>query len=1254
MNPTTQLEAQPTERRGRLAWLPILLLLAAIIAARVAGLSESYKADTLRLVLSFMFYTLVSLGTLFLIGRSFLTSGSPGLLLLECGVILWSLAGTVGDFVSHGDANIDVTVFNVGILLAGLCHLGGAIFALNPQRVLRRKAAWLGVGCAAALGAIWLVSRATLSHWLPVFFIPGQGGTMVRHAVLISAIAMFVLSAGVLHANRHTVRLPFTYWYKLALVSLAVGLFGIMIQLSLGSVVNWLSRTAQWLGGLYLLFAALASLRESNLPLFPVEKKSHPAYYRDAVAVAVVFSAAAIRLAFLSVLGTHSPFLVFYPAVMFAAIYGGLRPGLLATGVSAILAVYFWIEPVNQWAIAQPSGWIATAIFLISGGMIAWVTESMHRARSRAFAAETQALLAAEFRRQNKIQDAINRIFEKALTCDTEEELGRICLSAVEELTGSKFSFIGEIGSDGYLHDIAISDPGWELCTMYDKTGHRRPPGNFKIHGLYGRVLLEGRSLLVNDPSSHPDSIGTPEGHPQLTAFLGVPFVQRERTIGMVAAGNRELGYTQEQQQDLEAVVPAIFQALLRKRTEEALRESEAKAKALIKYAPTGIYEIDYRVPSFISLNEAMCQILGYTREELFSMGPSGLLDDESRALFADRVRRQLAGEKIGESAEFRVRKKDGSLIDAILNVSFNVGSEPNRALVVAYDITERKRLEEELRDHVRLLDDVIDGSTSPIFLKDKEGKFITINAALERMLGKSRQELKGKTDYDIVPKELADYWRSHDARVMATGKAIQIEEIADLSDGHHIFLANKFPLVDAHGQVYGVGAISHDITERKRAEEALQKNKERFEILSETVSQLLGTDELQSVVNELCQKIMTFLDCHAFFNYLVDEEKGRLHLNAYAGIPKEAGKEIEWLDYGVAVCGCAARDACRLVMEDILNTPDVRTELVKSFGIKAYACHPLISAGRVIGTLSFGTRSRTTFTEEELSLMKTVADRVTIAMERIRLIEALRKSRDELEMRVQERTQELAAINEELRAENEERLRVEIDLRESENRLRELSSALLNAQERERKLIAGEIHDSLGASLAATKFKVESALNEMGNGNPKTKAALQSVIPILQGTIEETRRIQQSLRPSMLDDLGILTTISWFLRQYESIYSAIHIKKEIDIQEQEVPESLKIVIYRVLQEALNNIAKHSKASVVLVYLRKAEKAIQLIVRDSGQGFDLEEATSRKGSAKGLGLDSMRERAELSGGFFSIESRKGAGTVIRTTWPLDT
>jgi PAS domain S-box-containing protein len=302
--------------------------------------------------------------------------------------------------------------------------------------------------------------------------------------------------------------------------------------------------------------------------------------------------------------------------------------------------------------------------------------------------------------RQKAVLSGIARIFRETLTCQTDEALGRVCLSVAEEITGSKFGFIGEIGSDGLLHDIAISDPGWELCIMHDNRGHRRPAGNFKIRGLYGRVLTDGKSLLTNEPSSHPDSMGVPEGHPPLTAFLGVPLMSDGKTIGMISLGNPEGGYREEDRDALEALAPVIVESFGRKRAEVALRETEQKYRELVRYAPTAIYEIDFRNNRFTSVNEAMCAMTGYSREELFTMNPFDITDEEGRALFRSRIARWLNGEAPDRNAEYRIRAKDGHTLDVVLQVTFTTDGDgkPLGGMVIAHDITERKRMENELR----------------------------------------------------------------------------------------------------------------------------------------------------------------------------------------------------------------------------------------------------------------------------------------------------------------------------------------------------------------------------------------------------------------------------------------------------------------------------------------------------------------------------------------------------------------------------
>ena len=136
-------------------------------------------------------------------------------------------------------------------------------------------------------------------------------------------------------------------------------------------------------------------------------------------------------------------------------------------------------------------------------------------------------------------------------------------------------------------------------------------------------------------------------------------------------------------------------------------------------------------------------------------------------------------------------------------------------------------------------------------------------------------------------------------------------------------------------------------------------------------------------------------------------------------------------------------------------------------------------------------------------------------------------------------------------------------------------------------------------------------------------------------------------LRPPLLDDMGVLAALQWFFRQYRTIHPGIHVEAEVGIEEQDIPEPLRIVIFRITQEAFHNIAKHSKAEYVDFSLAKRESAIALGVEDNGVGFDLEALRDRQG----VGLASMKERAELSGGSFKIRSAKGTGTILSAEWP---
>ncbi len=252
------------------------------------------------------------------------------------------------------------------------------------------------------------------------------------------------------------------------------------------------------------------------------------------------------------------------------------------------------------------------------------------------------------------------------------------------------------------------------------------------------------------------------------------------------------------------------------------------------------------------------------------------------------------------------------------------------------------------------------------------------------------------------------------------------------------------------------------------------------------------------------------------------------------------------------------------------------------------------------------------------------------------RIQEELRSARDNLELRVQRRTQELA--------------KTLMELKESREGLKLLASQLIRAQEDERRRIAREIHDSIGSSLSAVKFCVENVAAQLTE-NPEVRESFMILSKAMAHAIDESRRIMTDLRPSLLDDFGIIATIGWFCRSFESIYTDIPVEKDIRLEESQVPENLKIIIFRIIQEAMNNSAKHSRAKKISLGLSHEDGCIALRIRDDGVGFD-RAAVASKGPGAKFGLTSMRERAELSSGQFEIESVPESGTTINVRWRI--
>ena len=262
-----------------------------------------------------------------------------------------------------------------------------------------------------------------------------------------------------------------------------------------------------------------------------------------------------------------------------------------------------------------------------------------------------------QIHRQSQLLAAINRIFLETLTAESEEAVATTCLKVAQEITDSKFGFIGEITPEGLFTTTALSDPGQDACRI-PETHANLLIKDMVIRGIWGQVILKDQSLIVNDPVSYPDRVGIPEGHPPLTSFLGVPLEDQGKVIGMIAVANRVSGYTVDNQQDMEALSVAFVEAINRQKAEEKIRNLNAELEQRVIDRTTQLESTNKELESFSysvshDLRAPLRSIDGFSQALLEEYGNK--LEDTGKT-YLERIR--------------KATRRMGILIDDMLKLS--------------------------------------------------------------------------------------------------------------------------------------------------------------------------------------------------------------------------------------------------------------------------------------------------------------------------------------------------------------------------------------------------------------------------------------------------------------------------------------------------------------------------------------------------------------------------------------------------------
>lgn len=631
------------------------------------------------------------------------------------------------------------------------------------------------------------------------------------------------------------------------------------------------------------------------------------------------------------------------------------------------------------------------------------------------------------------------------------------------------------------------------------------------------------------------------------------------------------------------------------KKLEQALRESEKKYRDIVEKEKDIIYTLDEQ-GNITFVSPAVERILGYRAEELMGRNVISLIPKQFQDRALARLKELL---KSGElTAETILLDKNGR--SHFVEYSSTVIEDANKivgARGIARDVTERKKAEEELRKSEIKYRTLLENLPQKIFLKDAASIYISCNENYARDLKIKAEEITGKTDYNFYPKELAEKYRADDRRIIESGDITDIEEKYILQGQESVVHTVKTPVRDGHGNVAAILGIFWDITERKKAEEALRELELRYRTLFE-------------------------------------------NLPVGVGLASTDGKVLSCNDSMLRMTGYSDAEIKQINLKDAYVSAADRGLLLKELQTNGFVHSFEVQLKRKDGTAYWVSLTIVPFTLSGERSLLTVAVDITDCR---RMQANLEESRKELEIRVEQRTAELASANAALKSELAERSKAEQQILTHQRQLQSLALALSLAEERLRRRIAADVHDQISQNLAMSKIRLE-ALRQAAPSQ-EFAGSLDEICDLMAEAIKNTRSLTFELSPPALQEIGLDAGIESLLKQIETQHG-LATQFQADGQPKRLDQDAQILIFQAVREALANVVKHAQARHVKVISRSLGTGMQVIIEDDGVGFDLSRLQRQDDSIAGFGLFSMRERLKHLDGHVDIVSAPGRGTRV--------